>query len=273
MRTGDDPSLLILCYHAVSPTWPSVGAVTPGSLSRQLRHVLGRGYVPATLSAALREARGRKTVVVTFDDAFRSVHERGLAVLDELGIPATVFVPTEPVSEGAPMTWSELGRWTGTEHEPELSCMSWDEIRQLVSAGWEIGSHSCSHPKLTALGADEALSELRTSREACEEHLQRPCPSLAYPFGLHNERVVALAREAGYEHAVTLGERLLEPLRGDSALELPRDGIYRSTPDWQLRCIASPSIRRVRSSRLYLRGASAGSPRGGRRGHFLDLSQ
>lgn len=238
--------LLILCYHAVSEGWPNVGTVAPRTLRRQLSALLRRGYAPRTLSDALREPPGRKTLVVSFDDAFRSVFDQGRAVLDQLGIPGTLFVPTDFASAAAPMTWSTLGRWAGTVHEPELQCMSWDEVRELAAAGWEIGSHTCSHPDLTAVAADRAATELISSRQVCEERLQRPCHSLAYPFGARNGQVVGLAREAGYEHAVTLGERLLEPLCTTDPLQLSRDGVYRTTTGLQLSLIASPSLRRLR---------------------------
>lgn len=241
-----DTRLLILCYHAISESWPNVGAVAPRALRRQLAGLLRRGYAPRTLSAALREPPGQKTLVVSFDDAFRSVFGAGRAVLDQLGIPGTLFVPTDFASVAAPMTWSTLGRWVGTVHEPELRCMSWDEVRELAGAGWEIGSHTCSHPDLTAIGPERAAAELTGSRQICEEQLQRPCRSLAYPFGARDARVVGLAGEAGYEHAVTLGERLLGPLCTDDPLQLSRDGVYRGTNGLQLSLIAWSPLRRLR---------------------------
>jgi peptidoglycan/xylan/chitin deacetylase (PgdA/CDA1 family) len=248
--------VIILCYHAASERWPSVGAVTPEALDRQLRYLLQRGYRPRTLSDALNDSAGQKTVVVTFDDAFCSVLTQALAVLEALAVPGTLFVPTDFAAEGAPMTWSMLGKWVGTEHESELRCMSWEEIRRLAAAGWEVGSHTCSHPNLTAIDGEVALGELRRSREACEAALQRPCRSLAYPFGAHNTDVVELAEKAGYELAVTLGNRLLGPLSSDDLLRLPRDGVYRST-SWPHFLLATSSpLRRIRALRPY-RGLAA----------------
>jgi peptidoglycan/xylan/chitin deacetylase (PgdA/CDA1 family) len=250
--------LLILCYHAVSESWPSPVAVAPRVLDRQLRHLLRRGYRPRTLSAALRN-RGsdrqgdEKTLVVTFDDAFRSVLDSGFEVLERLQVPATLFVPTDVASEAGLMTWSSLGGWVGTPHEPELRCMSWAGIRQLSEAGWEIGSHTCSHPKLTEIETSQAEGELSRSRTACESALQRPCPSLAYPFGASDARVVELARGSGYEQGVALGTRLLDSLPSRSVFELPRDGVYRSTSWPYFLALSSPTIRRVRTSRIYHR--------------------
>lgn len=255
MTAGAD--LLILCYHAISPSWPAVGAVAPDVLERQLRHLLARGYRPLTLSQATSGVRTERALVVTFDDAFRSVLERGLPLLERLGVPATVFVPTDFAAEAAPMTWSTLGRWAGTAHEEELRCMSWDGVRQLAAAGWEIGSHTCSHPKLTAIDGAAARSELSRSKRACEEELQRACTSLAYPFGLHDPGVVALAAGAGYARAVTLGERLLGPRRRERPLELSREGVYRTTGWAHFLAATSPQLARLRGNPIYRRLAPA----------------
>lgn len=244
--------LVILCYHAVSDTWPSVGAVELRALDRQVDYMLRRRYRPLTLAAALEAPAGERVFVVTFDDAFRSVIERGLPVLEGLGVPATLFVPTDFATEAAPMTWSALGQWMGTPHEGELRCMSWDDVRCLAEAGWEVGSHTCSHPDLTAIDPKQAAAELERSLKVCEAEVQRPCASLAYPFGLYDEGVVALARRVGYERAVTLGARLIEP-RARQPFELSREGVYRSTRWPNFLSATSPLLGAVRSSRFYRR--------------------
>lgn len=249
LRRGGD--LLILCYHAVSDSWPDPAAVGVDSLERQVRHLLRRRYRPSTLSAALKADPGERLLVVTFDDAFASVAERGLPVLERLGVPATLFVPTDFVDERGPLTWSKLGRWVGTTHEDELRCMTWKEVRRLAERGWEIGSHTCSHPDLTTIGHVQATAELNRSKQVCEAETGHACRSLAYPFGRCEADVVELARSAGYEVAVTLGKRLLGPRTRDRRLELSREGIYRST-GWPFFLAAtSISLGKVRQARPY----------------------
>jgi peptidoglycan/xylan/chitin deacetylase (PgdA/CDA1 family) len=243
---------LILCYHAVSEDWPNVAAIEAAVLERQIRHLVGHGYRPRTLSAAFAE-RDERSLVVTFDDAFLSVLERGFPLLDRLGVPGTLFVPTDYVAAGEPLRWSSLSDWLGTPHEDELRPMSWDGVRKLAAAGWEIGAHTCSHPRLTELGTEEARTELRGSQAACEEALQQPCPTLAYPFGAYDDAVVHLTREAGYDLAVTLGERLLEPRIRDDRLRLSREGIYRGTTWTQFRLATSSLLGRLRSTRAFRR--------------------
>src|SRR4051794_28691376 len=130
--------VVVLCYHAVSPDWPAQLAVTPERFEEQLRLLVGRGYQGATFTKAVTEPPHRKTLAVTFDDGVRSVLERAQPVLAELGLTATVFVPTDHVGSGAPMGWAGLEEWAGGPHRQELVPLDWNELRRLRSEGWEI---------------------------------------------------------------------------------------------------------------------------------------
>jgi peptidoglycan/xylan/chitin deacetylase (PgdA/CDA1 family) len=245
--TAADPRLLVLCYHAVSRDWDCLLAVDPDELERQISTVLRRGYQPKTLAGAMSAPGSERTLVVTFDDAYRSVLTEGLPVLSRLEVPGTVFAPTDVVARGGLMTDAIPipAEWVGSDKE--MRCMDWEELRGLAGAGWEVGSHTCSHPNLAEVGRDAVAAELRRSRQACEEGMGQPCRSIAYPFGAWNEGVVEEAAAAGYEFGVTLGDRLLGPLRGASALQIPRDGVYRSTKRWEYALAISPGLRRIRS--------------------------
>jgi peptidoglycan/xylan/chitin deacetylase (PgdA/CDA1 family) len=250
--------LLILCYHAVSDTWPTEFAVSPDRLEAQLRHLLGRGYRPLTLSQALRSGGAGKTLAVTFDDAFLSVFERALPVTAKLRVPATIFVPTAYVESPTAMQWASLDRWAGTPHEDELRCMSWEQLRALVDAGWEVGSHSDTHRKLTALSDRELDTELVESKRRCEEGAQQRCETLAYPFGAYDERVMRRVRAAGYTAAVILdGQLTISPrsmVRPGRAVEmhgLLREGVYRHDSHLRLAAKTSPLARRLRASRPF----------------------
>jgi peptidoglycan/xylan/chitin deacetylase (PgdA/CDA1 family) len=164
---------------------------------------------------------------------------------------ATVFVPTEAATAGATMSWSELRRWVGTEHESELRCMSWGQIRDLAAQGWEIGSHTCSHPRLTELDDLQLASELEASRKACEEEVQAPCGYLAYPFGSYDDRVMAQTAAAGYAGAMALDEGILAPLAGRGSFEVPREAVYRATGWPVFAAKTSRGLRRVRASSLW----------------------
>jgi peptidoglycan/xylan/chitin deacetylase (PgdA/CDA1 family) len=224
--------LLVLCYHGISATWPAGESVRPDDFESQLESFLEAGYRPATLDQALGTSREGKTMVVTFDDAHRSVGELAAPAMERLGVPGTVFVPTGYAGGDEPMGWDGYDVWLGTEHEHELLCMGWDELRGLRdSAGWEIGSHTRSHPRLSRIGDAEVEAELRDSKRECEEALGAPCHSLAYPYSDYDARTVRAAAAAGYRQAVTVPRGPAPPL----PLEWPRVGAFKGESARRLR--------------------------------------
>jgi peptidoglycan/xylan/chitin deacetylase (PgdA/CDA1 family) len=238
--------LLVLCYHALSDTWPADLAVAPDRFEEQLEELLGRGYQGVTFTEAMRDGDGPPRLAVTFDDAYRSVIERGLPVMSRLGLPATVFVPVDFVGSAAPMSWPGIDRWVGGPHEDEMRCMDGDQLGTLAGAGWEIGSHTRSHPRLTRLPDARLGDELAGSRSRLEDLLGLACRSIAYPYGDVNRRVARAAQSAGYEAACTL--RAWELRR--NPLLWPRVGVYREDSLKRFRLKVSPTARRVKLSGL-----------------------
>jgi peptidoglycan/xylan/chitin deacetylase (PgdA/CDA1 family) len=233
--------VIVLTYHAVSEAWPAELSVLPDRLDVQLREIVRRGYVGATFSQAVTAPPAEKTVSVTFDDAYRSVIELAFPILAAHGLPGTVFTPTDFVATERPMAWPGIDRWLGGPHEHELVPMSWDELARLAAAGWEIGAHGRTHPRLTQLADTVLDDELRGSRAACEAHLGRPCESLAYPYGDADARVVAAAARAGYRAAT--GPRLMT---GHSQeLCFPRMGVWHDDDMARFRKKISPLVRRA----------------------------
>lgn len=242
--------LLVLCYHAVHPDWPATLSVRPDAFERQVTHLVERGYRGATFTDALRGTRGRRTLVVTFDDGFRSVVERAKPILDRYDLPGTLYVPTDWPGRTDPMTWPGIEQWLGTPHEPQLQSLDWDALRELTAAGWEIGSHTCSHPHLTRVTEDAELDrELVASRAVLERELDRPCSSLAYPYGDVDARVEAAAKRAGYAAACTLPPAK-DPLPPPHPLQWPRMPIHRLDTRVRFGLKTSLAVRRLRASPL-----------------------
>jgi peptidoglycan/xylan/chitin deacetylase (PgdA/CDA1 family) len=240
------PDVLVLCYHAVSREWPVGLAIRPETLRRQVRWLLDRGYRPATFHDAVVSPPAAKTFSVTFDDGFRNVLTEGYPVLSELGVTATVFPSTAFVdSQDEPRVGAKLHEWIGGPFERELFGMTWDELRTLVEAGWEIGGHSVTHPYLTQLDDEKLDWELAAARERLEQELGVPCRTMAYPTGDHDERVIAAAGRAGYTAACTLPSRFPAAPR---PLAWPRVSIQRDDGFLKFRLKVSPALRRLRTT-------------------------
>jgi peptidoglycan/xylan/chitin deacetylase (PgdA/CDA1 family) len=203
----------------VSDTWPDELSVRPDALERQLRHLIERGYRPAAaLDSVTNVAR---SLHVTFDDAYKSV-ANALPVLERLGVQATVFACADYADDGRPLDVPELARPLAT-HAEEMATMTWDELRDLIERGIEIGSHTLTHPHLPRLSDGELDIELGASRERFEDTLARPCRLLAYPYGEEDERVRVAARRAGYEAAFAIRPTAPQP----DIFAIPRTDLYR----------------------------------------------
>jgi peptidoglycan/xylan/chitin deacetylase (PgdA/CDA1 family) len=176
---------------------------------------------------------------VTFDDAYRSVFERAYPILASLGIPGTVFVPTAHAEDGMPRSWPGVNRWLDGAFEEELTGASWGQLAELAAAGWEIGSHTRSHPRLPELDDESLIEELAGSRSDCERRLGVQCRSIAYPYGDDDERVILAAREAGYAAGATVSGFLDPPGTRPDPMRWPRLGISREDGDLRIRAKAS----------------------------------
>jgi peptidoglycan/xylan/chitin deacetylase (PgdA/CDA1 family) len=235
--------VLVLCYHAVSETWESELAVTPLQLERQVGGLLQRGYEPVRFLDAVTSPQAPRTLAVTFDDAYRSVHELALPVMRQLGAVGSVYAPTDWVGSDQAMRWPGIDGWLDTPYERELLPMGWEELGELGEEGWEIGSHTCSHPRLTKIDDEQLTAELEGSRSACAAGLGRACETIAYPYGDVDGRVVAAASAAGYRAAGALPHAPHAP----SPLRWPRIGIYRWDGEGRFRLKASPLVSRMRA--------------------------
>lgn len=195
---------LVLCYHAVSPTWEATLSVAPDALERQIDHLLRRGWRATTFTQAIVGPRDRRAFAITFDDAFATVRTYAAPVLRQFGVPGTVFVPTSFIDSTGILSWKGIKGWLETAHAAELKAMTWDQIGELAEYGWEIGSHTHTHPRLTQLSDDEVREELTTSRAELTRRLGSACESIAYPYGDVDDRVEELTRQVGYRTAAAL---------------------------------------------------------------------
>lgn len=186
---------LVLVYHGIGDvplrSDPHGLFVRPADLRRHVGRLRSWGYrsLPfGELASAL--ARGEDVAAccaLTFDDALTDERTELGSMLEELDVPATVFVPTALMGLPHPAVGGRV--------------MTADEVADLDRAGVEIGSHSDTHRDLSALSFTEARDDLERSRGRLEEVVGRPVRVAAYPFGRATEETVRACREAGFEAA------------------------------------------------------------------------
>jgi peptidoglycan/xylan/chitin deacetylase (PgdA/CDA1 family) len=269
----DNGMLRILAYHRITDPHltpelePALVSATPDVFHQQLLHLVRRYHV-VSLEDVLTAFRGgrplpSRSVLLTFDDAYRDFKEEAWPILRELGLPATLFVPTaypgrtdrafwwdrlhrilnrhdwkeEPGSsrgpagggllalseEPVPDIGSVRARMKGLSHEEvervldalvrarpwtaapsdAPAVLSWDELRELAREGVTLGAHTRWHRALTRTTEERVRDELRLSLADLREHVEDAPAIISYPYGFHNDRVVRVVREEGFELGFT----------------------------------------------------------------------
>lgn len=211
--------LPVLTYHAVDEQ-ASVISVSPERFRRQLQLLAERSIEGISLAEAYahREASGgfpSGAIVLTFDDGYLSVLEHALPALSVYGFTATIFLASG--FAGLP---ASAARARNPDFDRDL--LGWNHAAELVGAGWEIGSHSVSHPDLTRLNQAACEQELRDSKTELEQRLQHPVRSLAYPYGRLNNRV----RDAAARHYAYACTTRLAVYEGGDPLRIDRIDMF-----------------------------------------------
>jgi peptidoglycan/xylan/chitin deacetylase (PgdA/CDA1 family) len=104
--------------------------------------------------------------------------------------------------------------------------LSWDQVIAMASHPLvTIGAHTVTHAALKLLSWERARWEMLESRSRIEARIARPVRHFAYPYGfraLVGAREYALARECGFDTAVTTRTANLFPASAKSLECLPR---------------------------------------------------
>lgn len=210
----------VLGYHSVDRLNSHI-SISPEMLDAQMAELAACGFTGVSLTRFLDacshdESPPAKTVVLTFDDGLRNFLEEAAPVLARHGFTATNFVPVDCI--GASAAWyPSCGLAT-------LPCLSWDELRELATAGMDVQSHGRSHRWLTRIPAEAMRRDIAESRVLMEQELSKKVDCFCYPFGDHNAACVDAVREAGYRAAVTVEQGLFLP-GVDDMLRIPRQNI------------------------------------------------
>jgi peptidoglycan/xylan/chitin deacetylase (PgdA/CDA1 family) len=207
----------ILLYHSVCadpPDWIAPYSVSPETFSAHLDAVTASGRQPLTVSQYADGLRGaaalpQAAVLITFDDGFADFAESALPALADRKIPSTLYVTTGALADGRQE--SVL---------PPARMLRSGDLKDLETAGVEIGSHTHTHRQLDILPARDVEHELSLSTGLLAGTLGHGIRSLAYPHGYWRRPMLPLVRKAGFDSACAVGNALSSA--AGEVLTLPR---------------------------------------------------
>lgn len=222
-------------YHSIDETGSPI-SIDPRAF-RQHMEFLARGrprVIP--LRDIATHAAPDETVAITFDDGFANFVEFAVPLLEDLGLPTTMFVVTDHV--GGTNAWQNAA---GPKNIPILPLMSWDALQRIARGGVEIGSHTRRHARLTTVDDPGLVEELEGAADRLQRELGARPTSFAYPYGDLDHRVMAAVRRT-YLRACTTELRALEV--GADCARLPRLDAYYLRAPGRLEEWGSPAFQR-----------------------------
>jgi peptidoglycan/xylan/chitin deacetylase (PgdA/CDA1 family) len=196
----------VLMYHEIGvgqDVFARGLEVSPASFTAQVDWLARTGHHAVTLDALYRHwttgaPLPSKPVVLTFDDGYRS--------------DVTVAMPVLRAHGWAGVLNLQIGNLVPAQ------------VRRLIAAGWEIDSHTFTHPDLTRVDGARLEHEVAASRTWIRDLYGVPVLFFCYPAGRFDARVVDAVRRAGYVGATTTLEGPASPANGMWTLHRVRVG-------------------------------------------------
>jgi len=197
----------VLMYHKI-PDAPIATKhqifVTKEKFAEHLAYFKSHGLTPITFQDYQDFASGRRPlaefprrpIVLTFDDGYTDNYTNLLPLMQQYGYRGVLYLLGD--FEVRHNQWDLAQDPT----EPRAEIMSEAQKQAFVAAGWEIGAHTLTHPRLAGLPAAEAAHELAASKAELERRLGINILSFAYPYGDLSAETKRLAAEAGFTYAV-----------------------------------------------------------------------
>jgi peptidoglycan/xylan/chitin deacetylase (PgdA/CDA1 family) len=212
----ESPAVSILVYHRFGPTVKDGMTVRTATFRWQLDYLREHDYSIIPLRGLISHLLGDapapppRSVVITADDGHESVFTEMLPIVREFRVPVTLFIYPSAISNAS-------------------YAMTWPQLEALHRTGlFDIESHTYWHPNFktekkrlspTAYRAF-ATMQLMKSRDVLRDKLQVDADLIAWPFGIYDDELIAMAREAGYTAGFTIERRVVtdrEPM-----MALPR---------------------------------------------------
>ncbi len=187
--------MVFLMYHELETDGRSACQDGPGYLRyvvqandflMQMNHLKGMGWRGVDVDQALLFHPG--TTAITFDDGCETDLLVAAPILGELGFGATFYITT-----------GFLGK---------LGYLTTQQLRELSSLGFQIGSHSMTHAYLSDLDDNGLRREILDSKVQLEQLIGKRVEHFSCPGGRYSRRSIEMARTAGYRTLSTSRSRM-----------------------------------------------------------------
>ena len=204
--------MAILTFHHVDKRFIlGLNNYSPARFRNLLQFLQAAGCGFVSLEEYLELSDSSKSIALTFDDGFEDFYIYAFQVLQELSIPAIIFIPAGFI--GHPASWDYAGK-----------CMHLNsaQIREISHAGIKVASHGFSHTDLTTISGRLLKMELDRSKKSLEDLTGKEVSFISYPFARFSGEVEGYAIKAGYRKGFSLSGSSRSPY----SFTISRSAVY-----------------------------------------------
>jgi len=180
----------IAMYHSIDMTTNKTNRliVAPEIFKRQMEFLKRNRYNVISLKELAdilnsKRRLPRKTICITLDDGYENNYKYAYPVLNNLKLPATIFIMTDAIDKAGYLTAGE--------------------IKEMAKGVIDIGSHTKTHFWLGETKAIvRAREEIVNSKQVLENIISKNVTFFCYPGGGFTKETRQLVIDAGYRGAV-----------------------------------------------------------------------
>lgn len=190
----------ILLYHSIGKKDPADKLnirISAEAFDKQMEYLAKENYKIFPLKDILEMVNNKaslpeNSIAITFDDGYRDNLYFAVPILKKYNFTATLFLAVDYIE----------GEFTKEkDYWEEWSFLTWDEVRQLLKMGFDIGSHSARHVKNFDSRIDGLPTIIKKSKISIEKQIDGEIKLFSYPHGYFNKRLKTIVREAGFAAA------------------------------------------------------------------------
>ncbi len=189
-----DYSVPILMYHLVSSCLYKnfrEYTIQTDVFKKQMRWIHRLGYKSITLDTYQDWKDGNKMIsgrpiIITLDDGYKDCLKYAVPILTMYSLSAVFYLVVDKIGDKS--TWNSM-------ESNDIALMDWEGVHEIQSSGFQIGSHTMSHPRLINLSEKSCRKEIFDSKINLENKLGIEIKHFCYPYGLYNEQVRQIVAE------------------------------------------------------------------------------
>ncbi|MBQ4840921.1 polysaccharide deacetylase family protein [Bacillus safensis] len=186
IKQKEPVELPILMYHSISSG--NSLRVPKSEFASHMKWLKDNNYVTLSPKEAYQvlttnSIPSEKYVLITFDDGYTDNYTKAFPILKQYEMKATIF-----------MIEQSIGRPNHLTDE---------QMDEMMAHGISIESHTIHHLELNRLSKQQQEEELKGSKTFFDQRFSQRTRMVSYPVGRYNKETLKLAKEAGYQMAVT----------------------------------------------------------------------